>query len=141
MDGFVNNYISNSGFQGFLSTYLIYKISDISSVSMNFGYYSPEVYLQGNSNSMYYYGFGYNRSFFKNLLNFNVSVLNPFREYAIRRSAFTDENFSRTQERQVNFRSFQVGLSLNFNRLKERISKTSNSIKNDDINISDSKRN
>lgn len=50
---------------------------------------------------MYYYGFGYNKSFFKNLLNFNASVLNPFREYALRRSTFTDGNFSRTQERQV----------------------------------------
>ncbi|WP_447766355.1 outer membrane beta-barrel protein [Sphingobacterium faecium] len=140
LDGYVDEFIKNSGFQGFVSSYLIYRISDKASTSMNFGYYSPEIYLQGKSNSMNYYGFAYNRSLFNDLVNINASILNPFRKYSIRKSSYINGNSSRIVERQINFRSFQIGASLNINRLKERVKTASNSIKNDDINTSDSKR-
>ncbi|GEM_PF-2796895 len=140
LDGYVDEFIKNSGFQGFVSSYLIYRISDKASISMNFGYYSPEIYLQGKSNSMNYYGFAYNKALFNDLVNINTSVLNPFRKYSIRKSKYINGSSSRIVERQINFRSFQIGASLNINRLKERVKKASNSIKNDDINVSDSKR-
>lgn len=126
--------LENTGFSGFMYSYITYKFEKNWRASTNIGYYGPRVLLQGKSNSQVWNGFSVSKTFLKDdKASINLSVQTPFTKYRTYSSSTTSANFDEESDYRYLSRRITVGFSYKFGKLKEDIKRTKRGIKNDDL--------
>lgn len=126
----------NHGFQGNAFGNLSYKVNPGWRVSVNYGYNSRYLTLQGNSNSFNYYSFNMSKEIVKNKLTFSAGVNNPFNKFRNYVSETNGDNFTQTSFSQSYFRTFNFALNYRFGKLTSDIKKNKHNIDNDDVSKS-----
>jgi outer membrane receptor protein involved in Fe transport len=119
----------NYGFQAGVQYTLPYELK----LSMNGGYSSPNISLQGNYSGYYYYNTSLSHDFFNKKLNVNLRASNFItKTRSFNSSMATTEYKSNTIYSYV-FRNFGVTVVYSFGKLKEQIKKVQRTIENSDI--------
>lgn len=128
---------NNSGFQGYAFTFASYKITDTWRASVNAGFFSSNVLLQGKSSPFVFSSV----STSKDVLNKKASVFlfssNPFSKFRRNTTSTRDVDFYSTNINEFPFRSFGVGFNYRFGKLNSNIKKNKRGIDNDDLKKSD----
>jgi outer membrane receptor protein involved in Fe transport len=131
--GYYNGQLyNNSGMQGYTFAYAGYKITDTWRAGVNAGFYSANVLLQGKSSAYVFSSVSTSKDVLqkKGSVFFNIS--NPFVKYRNYSSYTRDPDFYQTSASQSPYRSFNVGFSYRFGKLKTEIKKNQHGIDNDD---------
>lgn len=103
-------------------------------LSLNGGYYSPWIMLEGKGSAYYFTGISLNRDFFDKKLNLSLRVNEPFRARRTHESFIYRENNYKTDSFSSSIaRNFTLSVSYRFGEMKEQIKKVSRSISNDDL--------
>lgn len=102
-------------------------------LSMNGGYYSPRIMLQGQRSGFYYYGMSLNRDFLKKKLNISMNARNPFNETTNYTSTSQTADYRLNNSTTYAVRSFGLSVSYRFGELKNQIKKVERTITNDDV--------
>ena len=102
-------------------------------LSLNGGYYSPRVMLQGERSGFYYYGITLNRDFLMKKLNISINARNPFNETVDFTSTTQTADYKLHNVSTYAARSFGLSVSYRFGELKNQIKKVERTITNDDV--------
>lgn len=102
-------------------------------LSMNGGYYSPRIMLQGQRSGFYYYGLSLNRDFLKKKLNISMNARNPFSESTNYTSNSQTADYRLNNSTTYAVRSFGLSVTYRFGELKSQIKKVERTITNDDV--------
>jgi Outer membrane protein beta-barrel family/CarboxypepD_reg-like domain len=114
---------------------LSYRLSHEWRVVLNFQYYSPAITLQSVSSLYFYSSVSLSKTFLKKL-NVFVSASNPYLKYLNYKITTADPRFTEITHNDIVYRRFNIGINLQFGKLKEgSIKKNKKSIQNDDIKI------
>jgi outer membrane receptor protein involved in Fe transport len=134
LQGLINSLeYKNDGLQGYVYSYLSYKLEPGWRIGANFSYSSAYITLQGSSNSNIYTGFSLGKDIIKDKLTFSGNVNNPFQKFRSYNSTTEGVNFSQTSYSQSYYRRFNLSLFWKFGKLKESIKKNQRGISNDDV--------
>lgn len=137
IQGYVDTTLTKSrGFQGNVFGNLSYKLNPGWRFSINYGYNTRYITLQGHSSSFTFYSFNTSKEIIKNKLTFSAGVNNPFTKFRNYVSETTGENFTQTSFSQSYFRTFNFTLNYRFGRLTSELKKNKRSIDNDDVSKS-----
>jgi len=123
----------NHGFQGNAFSNLSYRFNPGWRVSINYGYTSRYLTLQGNSNSFSFYSFNMSKEIVKNKLTFSAGVNNPFTKFRNFLSETSGDNFTQNSFSQSYFRTFNFALNYRFGKLTTDVKKNKRNIDNDDV--------
>lgn len=126
----------NQGFQGNAFSNLSYKLNPGWRISVNYGYTSRYLTLQGNSNSFNFYSMNMSKELIKNKLTFSAGVNNPFTKFRDYVSETSGDNFTQNSFSQSYFRNFNFALNYRFGKLTSDIKKNKRNINNDDVSKS-----
>ncbi|MDD4970407.1 MAG: TonB-dependent receptor [Paludibacter sp.] len=102
-------------------------------LSINGGYYSPTIMLQGQRSGFYYYGLTLNRDFLKKKLNISINARNPFNETTKYASVRQTADYRLNNSTTYAVRTFGLSVSYRFGELKNQIKKVERTITNDDV--------
>ncbi|MGV3509990.1 MAG: outer membrane beta-barrel family protein, partial [Sphingobacteriaceae bacterium] len=134
MDGFINSMLfKNEGLQGNASANASYKFDNDWRASVNAGYYSPWITLQGQSNAYYYTSASFSKDFLKKKASFSASVNNPFQKWRSWRNETNTPEFSQVNDYSNFYRQFNFSINYKFGKLKDGIKKNKRGINNDDV--------
>lgn len=122
----------NSGIQGFIFSYLNYRINPIWRIALNGGYYGPMFNLQGSYNSYFYNSIQASKTVFKKKGSITFAIINPFVKYRVINSTITGIGFRQELINKNQFRNFNASFFWQFGKLAESIKKNRRSINNDD---------
>lgn len=125
-------FYENEGFKGNANLYFSYNFKNNYRAALNFGTYSPELYLQGRSRSSVSSSLSINKEFFNNKLSVAASVSNPFENYRDWRTKFVTNDFTSEYLSTSRYRRFDFSISYRFGGLKDAIKKNKRGINNDD---------
>ncbi len=125
--------LSNDGLQGYLFSYIGYRMDKGWRAGVNGGFYSPSIILQGKSSSTVFTSFSLNKELLKKKATISMFVSNPWSKYRKWTTETEGPDFTQSSFNNSYFRN--VGLSFNyrFGELKEGIKKNKRGIKNDDV--------
>lgn len=87
----------------------------------------------GKTNGYIASTFSVNKNLMKDKLTLSGAVSNPFTKYRYIHEETFGPDFLQTNDRQIYYRRFTVGLNYRFGKLKEEIKKNKRGIKNDDL--------
>ncbi|MDR0996012.1 MAG: TonB-dependent receptor [Tannerella sp.] len=125
--------ISNSGFAGRLFANAQFSLPKDFAITLNGGYFTPSVQLQGQGSSFYFHGISLNKSFLKKRLTIAIYCNSPF----VKNQKYTNTTEGDTfRQYSVNYqpmRDFRFRVSYRFGTLKGTIKKVKRSISNDDL--------
>lgn len=131
--GFVNSQLySNSGIQGYASTYINYLVVTGVRLGANVGFYSSNITLQGRSNSSIYSSLSINKDVLKKKGSIFFSASNFYQKYRNYISTTNDPQFYRYSRSESPYRNINFGFNYRFGRLKSEIKKNQRGINNDD---------
>lgn len=134
IQGYVDTTLTkNHGFQGNAFGNLSYKLNPGWRLSINYGYNTRYLTLQGNSSSFSFYSFNMSKEIIKNKLTFAAGVNNPFTKYRNYVSETIGDNFTQSSFSQSYFRTFNFTLNYRFGKLTSEIKRSKRSINNDDV--------
>jgi len=120
---------ANYGFQAGVQYTLPYELK----WSMNGGYYSPNVSLQGNYSGYYYYNASLSHDFFKKKLNVNLRASNFITNSRSSNSSMSTAEYKSNSTYTYVYRNFGVTVVYSFGKLKEQIKKVQRTIENSDV--------
>ena len=124
--------LENGGLNGRVYAGTQFNLPKDFMLSVNGGYSSPWVTLQGKGSSYYYVGFSANKSFMKKKLTVSLNVNNPFWKTIEHKNTTSDPTFSMQSGNKWSARDFRIGISYRFGTLKDSIKKVRRGISNDD---------
>lgn len=134
MDGFINSMLfENEGLQGNASANASYKFDKDWRASVNAGYYSPWITLQGQSNAYYYTSASFSKDFLKKKASFSASVNNPFQKWRSWRNETSTPEFNLVNDYSNFYRQFNFSINYKFGKLQDGIKKNKRGINNDDV--------
>lgn len=129
--------INNKGFNYGLSLGGRLTLWKNGSVSLNGGFYSPKIQLQGKSSAYYYTSLGVSQFMLKRKLMLSVSLRDPF----MYRKHFTtkkeDITFWSHNEVSQLAQIARLNLTYNFGQMQSEVKKAKRGIKNDDLKQSE----
>jgi len=102
-------------------------------LSLNGGFYSPRIMLQGRYSGFYYYSSSLSRDFINKKLNISLSAQNPFEKTRSFNGYNKTETYRSDFTSTMLARSFRISVSYRFGEMKEQIKKAQRSINNDDV--------
>ncbi|WP_367913244.1 outer membrane beta-barrel protein [Leadbetterella sp. DM7] len=125
--------ISNNGFTGNIYVYIGYRLNKGYRLSLNLGYSTRDLFLQGYNNERYTTSAAISKSLFDKKAKISLTVNNPWTYYyrnrtVINRGDFTQTNFSDSFNR-----TFSVNFYYNFGRLQNGVKQNDRTIINDDL--------
>ncbi|WP_423148896.1 outer membrane beta-barrel protein [Rubrolithibacter danxiaensis] len=134
LEGFLNSKMyKNDGLQGNAYTYFGYSFDKNWRVSVNAGYYSGWLTLQGTSNPYIYSSASISKEFFDKKASLSMSVSNPFQKYREYKNDQVTPDFIQRSRYQNFYRSFNFGFNYRFGKLQQGIKKNKRGINNDDV--------
>lgn len=131
--GYFNGQLyNNRGVQGYMFAYAGYRFTDTWRAGIDGGFYSPNVMLQGKSSSEVFTSLSTSLDVLKKKGSFYIAVNNPFEKNRTYNSYTRDPAFYQTSMSVNPVRSFNIGFSYRFGKLKGDIKKNQHGIQNDD---------
>ena len=124
--------LKNSGFMEQIFGGAQYNFPRDLTLSLNGGFYSPWVNLQGKSSGGHYSALSLNKSFLKKNLTISLSAMNVFEKYIHYNSTTQTDQFRMISDFSYNARNFRIGISYKFGELKQQIKRVQRGISNDD---------
>lgn len=125
--------LKNSGFTGSLYLGMQQSFKYSFRLSVNGGYFSPNVSLQGKSSGGYYYSLGLSKSFLDDNLTLSFNASNFAQKYMTYRSNINTAYMKQSSVNKMETMSFSLSLSYNFGNIHASVQKTRKSISNDDL--------
>ena len=125
--------LNNKGTSYYLSLSGQFTLPHEIKLSMNGGYYSPRVMLQGQNSSYHYYGITLSREFLNKKLNFSVSARNPFEERTHFSNSTKTTDYKSNNSMSYVTRLLELYINYRFGELKSLIKKVEKTISNDDL--------
>jgi len=119
----------NYGFQAGVQYTLPFELK----WSMNYGYSSPNVYLQGKYSGYYYYNTSLSHDFFNKKLNVNLRASNFISKSLNFTSSMSTAEYKSNSFYSYVYRNFGVTVVYSFGKLKEQIKKVQRTIENSDV--------
>lgn len=136
---FNGDFYTNRGQQGYAFANATYKFDDGYRVSINGGYSSRDVMLQGKDNYWINSGFNVSKEFFDKKVYLSLYANNPFSKF-VRLDFPTRTPDVQTTAYSFNYyRSFNISLNYKFGKLNSSIKKNQRGINNDDSSGGSSK--
>ena len=126
----INN-LSNKGIEGFIYSYLTYKIKKFR-FSTNFGFYGPTINIQAKSNSFFYSSIGGSMQVLKNKGSVSFRVGNPFQQFRTNNSVINTVDLLQVNQQKNLFRSFNFSFNFRFGKLEEEVKQNKRSLQIDD---------
>jgi hypothetical protein len=126
------NVFTNEGLQGNASANAAYKFKNDWRATLNGGYYSPWIALQGKSNEYLYSSLSLSKEFLKKKANFSASVSNPFQKYRRWKNTTATTEFIQLQNYNNFYRQINLSFNYKFGKLSGEIKKNKRGINNDD---------
>lgn len=124
-------YLSNNGIEGFIYSYLTYRIKKYR-FTANLGYYGPTVNIQAKSNSYFYSSLAVSMRILKNNGTISLRVANPFEKYRLTNNKINTSELTQFTEQQNLFRGIYTSFNLKFGKLKEEVKRNKKSLQIDD---------
>lgn len=122
---------ANSGISGNANLNTSYKFSKRLFLSTYAGFWRSPVTIQATQSISIWYGTGLGYKMFNEKLTLNLSAANYFQKYRDYKYVITDPSFQTTTINTNPFRGLAIGLSWNFGKLTENVSKKKG-VSNDD---------
>jgi hypothetical protein len=119
----------NYGFQAGVQYTLPYNLK----WSMNGGYYSPNISLQGNYSGYYFYNTSLSHDFFNKKLNVNLRASNFITNSRSFNSSMSTADYKSQTIYSYVYRNIGVTVVYSFGKLKEQIKKVQRTIENSDV--------
>ncbi len=136
--------ISNSGWQGNFWGGLQQTLPLAVKLNINAGGFTKRISLQGETNSMFFYGMNISRSFLKeDRLTISANVQNPFNHYiTFKQNKIVDSDklghYANYNSYRNPIRRFGFNISYRFGKLQTSVKKAQRSIVNDDLKAGES---
>jgi len=128
-----NQFYNNKGYQGHIFTYATYKFEKGYRASMNLGFDSRYVMLQGKDNYYIFSALSGSKTLFKEKATVSISINNPLRKF-IRLDYYTSSrDFSQVNYNDNYYRTVNVSFNYKFGKLNSSIKKNKRGISNDDV--------
>jgi outer membrane receptor for ferrienterochelin and colicin len=121
----------NSGLGGNANINSSYSIKKLS-INAYFGFYRNPVGIQMSSNTNFWYGTGLGYKLFKEKLTLNLSVVNFLSKEYNYKYTVTDKYFRTSYVNTQPYRGVSLGVTWNFGKLSENVSKKKG-VNNDDL--------
>ena len=132
--GFLNNnQYENEGLQGNIYAYAGYSFENNWRLSVNGGYYSGWLTLQGKSNPYIYSSASVTKEFFNKKASASVGVNNPFQKFRNWKNDQNTPEFIQSSRYQNYYRSFNGSFTYRIGKLQNGIKKNKRGINNDDV--------
>jgi len=125
--------IKNKGVNYSFQSGLQYTLPFELKFSMNGGYSSPNVSLQGNYSGYYYYNTSLSHDFFNKKLNVNLRATNFITKFRDFTSSMATNDYKSNSIYSNVYRNVGVTVVYSFGKLKEQIKKVQRTIENSDI--------
>lgn len=125
--------LRNEGVQGNASGNASYKFRNDWRASVNGGYNSPWIGLQGQSNAYFYSSASLSKEFMKKKANFSASVSNPFQKYRSWKNETATAEFIQRRDYNNFYRQINLSVNYKFGKLSGGIKKNKRGIQNDDF--------
>jgi len=122
----------NSGFTGYASSNMRYKFNKGYALTLNGGFNSGNLTLQGNSNIYIFSQFLFSKEFFNKKMTIVLVANNPTSKFQVFRSTINSIDFYQTSFNQNYYRSLAVRFNFRFGKLNSDIKKNQHGINNDD---------
>ena len=122
----------NDGNTGQVFTNLRYKFDDGYAISVNTGFFSSNITLQGKSNASVFSQYVASKEFLKKRLTLSLVANNPYTKYQVFRNNTTSADFYQSSFNQNYYRSFALRFNYKFGKLNSEIRKNQHGINNDD---------
>jgi hypothetical protein len=124
--------LANHGWDGSLFAGAQYTLPWNLISSLNGGYFAPQIGLQRQSTSFYYYSLSLSKSFLQNRLQIRAYTSNPFNNRMVFKNTHVSPTYA-YDSRNVQYRAtVGVSVSFRFGEMKVQINKTRRGITNDD---------
>ena len=124
--------LANHGFTEYIYSGIQYTFPHEFTLSLNGGYASPFVQLDGKSSGFNYTSIGATKSFLNKKLNISMSGSNPFYKYRGYSTTRETEQFYFKTVNHYPGRTFRMSVSYRFGEMKQQIQKARRGINNDD---------
>ncbi len=124
--------LSNSGFSGRVFANTQFMLPKDFSITLNGGYFSSWIQLQGKGSNYYFHGVTFNKSFFDKKLTLSLSCNSPFKKNMKFEQTREDDTFYTQNINYNRMRDFYFRVSYRFGSLKEGVKKVRRGISNDD---------
>ncbi len=126
-------FYTNKGFQGQLFGDTDYKFDNGIRLSLNVGFDSRYVLLQGRDN--YYFGnsFSISKDFLKKKATLSIGANNPYTKYRTLNFYTKTANFEQVNNFDIYYRSINISFNYKFGKLNSSIKKNRRGISNDDV--------
>lgn len=132
--GFIDgDMLSNQGSQGMVSGYLNYQLPEGFRLSLNGGYYSPTIMLQGKSSDYMYSGIMVSKSILKKRGTLTTSITNPFEDSIKIKDSIYGKKINQYSYRRSNFRNYSISFRYSFGKTGTSIKRNKKTISNDDL--------
>lgn len=122
----------NKGFSGNFGLNNTIKLNPKFTVSTFTGYFKPPVGLQGQTGGQWFYNITPNYKFMKDKFTLSFAMARFFTQYMTVKTTLADKNFTSENSNSFQARNFRLGLTYNFGKLTENISKKKG-VNNDDV--------
>jgi outer membrane receptor protein involved in Fe transport len=129
----MNRILKNDGFNFRGSLNARITLWKDGAVSLNGGYYSSSIQLQGKSSAYTYSSIALSQYFLKKKLMLNLSLNNPLTKETIYKNSSSSVDFSYTSEYIRQSRSLRLNLTYNFGKMDISVKKAKRGIQNDDM--------
>lgn len=130
------NVYTNAGWGSNTETNLSYKFENTLRFGFNFGYYVPNVTLQGKSGSYLYNSYVVGKDFLNKKATLSFLVNNPYSKYTTQNSYIRTNDFYQTSYNTERYATFAFRVNYRFGKLNSDIKKNQRSINNDDTSNS-----
>jgi outer membrane receptor protein involved in Fe transport len=129
-----NQFYYNRGFQGHIFTYTTYKFNKGWRASVNLGFDSRYVLLQGRDNYYPSTSVSGSKTLWKEKGTISLNINNPYKKF-FRLDFYTrSPDFYQTNYFENYFRSINISFNYKFGKLNSNIKKNQRGISNDDVN-------
>jgi outer membrane receptor protein involved in Fe transport len=129
---------SNQGYTGFAAVNARYKWKNGYAISLNGGYASGSVTLQGHSEGRAFSQLAIAKDMLKKKGTITIAATNFYAKYLTLSTVSSGADFSQISYNQSYYRSFVIRFNYRFGRLNSEIKKNQHGINNDDIKSGDS---
>lgn len=123
----------NQGYQGYISTYLSYKISDSWRSGLNIQYASSSILLEGKTNSTPYSAITIAKQLLNRKLQIFLAIKNPYSRFRNSVTEIKTDQLYQNDYSQYYYRALTFSISYTFGKLTKKVKKVENGIQNDDL--------
>jgi len=128
-----SQFYKNDGDQGNVSAFARYNFDKNFNATVNFGYSSGNVYLQGSSSDYVYTSLNIIKELFDKRFTVSLTVYDPFQPYNTGSSYTRTPDFLQSSYSQYYYQNIRLALNYKFGKLSSTIKTNNRGIRNDDV--------